>query len=297
MELWSFLNVEDNGTKWWLHFSINSWWKTERKKDTDTPIFIATLFMIGRTWMQPRKKSTGRWTDKGIAVHIHYGILLFSHSVPQSFPTPYNPMDCSTSGFPIHHDLPEFVQTHVHWVGDVIQPSRPLSFSFQPAFNLSQHQVFSKKSGLWIRKPKYWSLSFSIRPSNEYTGFISYRIDWFALLAFQGTLKSLPQHPISKASIIWCSAFFMVQVSHSYMTTRKNISKTLWTFVCKVMCLLFNMLPRLVIAFLPGNKHLFISWVKSPSSVVSEPKKIKSVIVSIVSPPISMKWWDKMPWS
>ena len=158
-------------------------------------------------------------------------------------------------------------------------------------------RVFSKKSDLWIRKPKYWGLSFSIRPSNEYTGFISYRIDWFALLAFQGTLKSLLQHHISKTSIIWCSAFFMVQVSHSYMTTRKNISKTLWTFVCKVMCLLFNMLSRLVIDFLPGNKHLFISWVKSPSSVVSEPKKIKSVIVSIVSPPISMKWWDQMPWS
>ena len=140
MELWSFLNVEDNGKKWWLHFSINSWWKTELKKDTDTPIFIATLFMIGRTWMQPRKKPTGRWTDKGIAVHIHYGILLFSRSVPQSFPTPYNPMDCSTSGFPVHHDLPEFVQTHVHWVGDAIQPSHPLSSPSPPTFKPSQHQ-------------------------------------------------------------------------------------------------------------------------------------------------------------
>ena len=123
-------------------------------------------------------------------------------------------------------------------------------------------------------------------PSNEYSGLISFRIDWFDLLAVQGTLKSLLQHHSSKASILQCSAFFMVQFSHPYMTTGRAIALTIWTFVGKVMSLLFNMLSRLVIAFLPRSKHLLISWLQSPSTVISEPKKIKSVTVSIFCPSI-----------
>ena len=136
-----------------------------------------------------------------------------------------------------------------------------------------------------IRWPKYWSFSFSISPSNEYSGLISFRIDWFDL-AVQGTVKSLLQHHRSKASILWCLAFFIVQLSHLYMTTRKTISLTRWTFVSKVMSLLFSMLSRLVIAFVPRSKHLLISWLQSPSAVILEPKKINSVTVCIVSPSI-----------
>ena len=127
---------------------------------------------------------------------------------------------------------------------------------------------FSSESILHIRWPKYWSFSFSISPSNEYSGLISLRIDWFDLFVVQGTLKSLFQHHISKASILWCSTFFMVQLSHLCMTTGKTIALTRWTFVGKVMSLLFNMLSRLVIAFLPRSKSLLISWLQSPSAVI-----------------------------
>ena len=144
----------------------------------------------------------------------------------------------------------------------------------------------SKASVLHIRWPKYWSLSFSISPSNEYLGLISYRIDWLDLLAVQGTLKSLLHHQSLKASIYWHSAFFMVQLSHPYMTTRKIVALTRQTSVGKVMSLLFNLLSRLVIAFLPRSKHLLISWLPSPSAVILESKKIKSVTVSIVSPSV-----------
>jgi len=145
-------------------------------------------------------------------------------------------------------------------------------------------RVFSNESGLCIRWPQYWSFSFSISPSNEYSGLISFRIDWFDLLAVQETLKSLLQHHSSKASILWHSALFMVQLSHPYMTIGKTIALTRWTFVRKVMPLLFNMLSRLVIAFLPRNKCLLISWLQSPSAVILEPKKIKSITVSIYLP-------------
>ena len=132
-------------------------------------------------------------------------------------------MDYSMPGLPVHHQLPESTQTHVHPVGDAIQPSHPLS-SPSPAFNLSQRQGFSSESVLRIRWPKYWSFSFSISPSNEYSGLISFRMDWLDLLAVQGTLKSLLQHRSSKASILQCSAFFIVKLSHPYMTTGKNHS-------------------------------------------------------------------------
>ena len=135
-------------------------------------------------------------------------------------------------------------------------------------------RVFSSESVLPIRWPKYQSFSFSISPSNEYSGLISFRIDWFDLPAVQGTLKSLLQHHSSKESILWCSAFFMVQLSHPYTTTGKIMALTRLIFVSKVMSLLFNMLSKLVIVFLPRSKHLLISWLQSPSAVILEPKKI-----------------------
>ena len=146
-------------------------------------------------------------------------------------------------------------------------------------------RVFSNESVLRIKWPKYWSLSFSISPSNEYSGLISFRMDWLDLLAVQGALKSLLQHHCSKASILWCSAFFIIQLSHSYTVTGKTIALARWTFVGKEISLLCNMLPRLV-AVLPRSKHLLISWLQSPSAVIVEPKKLKSVTVSIVSPSI-----------
>ena len=146
--------------------------------------------------------------------------------------------------------------------------------------------VFSIESVLHIRWPKYWSLSFSMSPSKEYSGLISFRMDWLDLLAVQGTLKSLLQHHSSKASILWCSAFFIVQLSHPYMTTEKMIALTRQTFVGKVMSLFFNMLSRLGIAFLPRSKCLLIAWLQSPSAVILEPQKIKSATVFTVSPSI-----------
>ena len=148
-------------------------------------------------------------------------------------------------------------------------------------------RVFSNESALRIRWPKYWSVSFSSCPSNEYPGLISFRMDWFDLLKVQRTLKSLLQHQSSKASILQHSAFFIVQLSHPYMSTGKTIALTRQTFVGKIMCLLFNMLSRLVIAFLPRRKYLLISRLQSPSALILEPRKIKSATVSTVSPSIS----------
>ena len=158
-------------------------------------------------------------------------------------------------------------------------------------------RVLSNESVLCIRWTNYWSFSFSISPSNEYSGLISFRMDWLDLFAVQGILKSLLQHYSSKATILWRSAFFMVQLSHSYMTSGKTIALTRWTFVSKVMSLLFNMLSKLVIALLPRSKCLLISWLKSPSAVILKPKEIKSITVSIVSPSICHEVIDQMPWS
>ena len=148
-------------------------------------------------------------------------------------------------------------------------------------------RVFSNESALRIRWPKHWSFSFNISPSNEHPGLISFRMDWLDLLVVQGTFKSLLQHHSSKASILWRSAFFIVQLSHHYMTTGKTIALTRRTFVGKVMSLLLNMLSRLLITFLPRSKSLLISWLQSPSAVISEPPKIKSATVPTVSPSIS----------
>ena len=150
-------------------------------------------------------------------------------------------------------------------------------------------KVCPNESVLHIRWPKYWSFSFSISPSNECSGLISFRMDWLDLLAVQGTLNGFLQHHSSKASILWCWVFFMVQLSHPYMTIGKTVASTIQTFVGKVMSLLFNMLPRFVIAFLPRSKHLLISWMQSWSTAILEPKKIKSVTISMFSPSIFHK--------
>ena len=165
-------------------------------------------------------------------------------SVAQSCLTRCDPVNCSTPDLPVHHQPPEPTQCHVHWVGDasnhLILCRPPLLLpSIFPSI-----RVFSNESALHIRWPKYWSSSFKISPTNEHPGLISFRMDWLDLLAVQGTLKSLLQHHSSKASILWLSAFFIVQLSHPYMTTRKTITLTRWTFVGKVMSLLFNMLSR-----------------------------------------------------
>ena len=174
--------------------------------------------------------------------------------------------------FPVLLYLPEFTQTHVR-VGDAIQLSHPLSPPSPLVLNLSQHQGLFHESALCIRWPECWS--FSISPFNEYSGLISFRIDWFALLAFQGTLKSLFQHHSPKASILWCSAFFMVQLSHMFMTIGKTITLTIGIFVGKVMSLLFNMLSRFVIAFLPRSKRLnFVAVVTIHSDFGAQENKI-----------------------
>ena len=187
--------------------------------------------------------------------------------VAQSCLTLCNSMDCSRPGFPVHHQLPELAQTHVHQVIDVIQSSHPRLPLILLCSIIPRIRVFSSESVLRIRWPKYWSFSFSISPSNEYSGVISFSTDWFDLLAVQGTLKSLLQHHSSKTSILWLSALFMVQLSHPYMTTRKTIALTRLNFFGKVISLLFSMLARLVIDFLLRSKCLLISWLQSPSAV------------------------------
>ena len=164
-------------------------------------------------------------------------------------------MNRSTPGLPIHHQLPEFTQTHVHQDNDTIQPSHPLSSPTPPAPNPSQYQsLFQGVNPFRMRWPKRWSFSFSISPSNEHPGLISLRIDWLGLLEVQGTLKSLLQHHSSKASILRHSAFFIAQISHPYMTNGKTISLPRRTYVGKVISLLFNMLSRLVITLPPSSK-------------------------------------------
>ena len=183
-------------------------------------------------------------------------------------------MDCSTPGSSVLHCLLEFAQTHVHWVSDAINHLIFCNPIFLLPSIFPSIGGFSNELALPIRWPKDWS--FSISPSNEYLELISFRIDWLDLLAVQGTFKSLLQYHNPKPSILQCSAFLMVQLSHPYLTTGKTIALTRRTFVGKVMSLLFNMLSRLVIAFFffSRNKRLIISWLHSPSAVILEPKKI-----------------------
>ena len=207
-------------------------------------------------------------------------------SVAQSRPPLCDPMSHSTPGLlsitnsrSLFRLMPiEFVMPSSHLVlclPLLLMPPIPPSI-----------RVFSNESTLRMRWPKYWSFSFSISPSNKHPGLISFRMDWLNLLAVQGTLKSLLQHHSSKASILQCSACFIVQLSHPYLTHGKTIALTRRTFAGKVMSLLFNMLSRLVITFLPRNKHLLISWLQSPPAVILEPPQIKSDPISTVSPSI-----------
>ena len=211
-----------------------------------------------------------------------------SNSCPLSWWYHHDHVDCSTPGF---LSFTQWSLLKLMSIESVI-PSNHLILC-RPLLLLSSIfpniRVFSNKSALCIRWPKYWNFSFSITPSNEYSRLTSFRMDWFDLLAVQGTLKSLLQHHSSKASILWCSAVFIVQLSHPYTTTGKAIALTRQTFVGKVMCLLFNKLSWFEIAFPPRIKCLLISWLQSPSTVILEPRKIKSVTVSIVSP-IYLPW-------
>ena len=207
-------------------------------------------------------------------------------SIAQLCSTLFDPMNHSMPGLPVHHQLSEF--TKLMSIKLVMPPShlilcRPLLLlpPIPPSI-----RVFSNESALHMRLPKYWSFSFSIIPSKEIPGLISFRIDWLDLLAVQGTLKSLLQHHSSKESILQHSAFFIVRLSLPYMTTGKTIALTRQIFVGKVMSLLLNILSRLVITFLPGSKRLLISWLQSPSAVILEPPKIKSDTFSTVSPSI-----------
>ena len=224
-------------------------------------------------------------------------LLLFSHSVMSDSVvsdsvTQWTAARQASLSFTISLSLLKFMSTETVMPSNHLILCHPLLLlpSIIPSI-----RVFANESALHIRWPKYWSFSFSISPSNEYAGLISFRIDWFDL-AVQGTFKSLLQHHSSKASILWHSTFVMVQLSHPYMTTGKTIALTRRTFVGKVMSLLLNMLSRLVIAFFPRSKRLLISWLQSLSSMILEPKKIKSVTVSTFSHLFAMKWWDQMPW-
>ena len=191
-------------------------------------------------------------------------------------------MDWSMPCFPVHCQLPELAQNRVHRVDDTIQPSHPLASPSPPAFNVSQHKGFPVNQ-FFLSDGQSISFNFSINPPNEYSELISFRMDWFDLLAVQGTLKSLLQHHSSKASALQCSAFFTIQLSHLYMTTGKTIALTWWTFDGKVISLLFDTPSRFVIAFLPRTKCLLISRLQSLSAVILEPKKIKAMTVSIIT--------------
>ena len=192
-------------------------------------------------------------------------------------------MNHSTPGLPVHHQLPKLTCIKSVMPSSHLILCHPLLLlpPIPPSI-----RVFSNESTLHMRWPKYWSFSLSISLCSEHPGLVSFRMGWLDLLAVQGTLKSLLQHHSSKESVLRCSAFFTVHLSHPYMTTGKTIALTRWTFVGKVISLLFNMLSRLVIAFLPRSKHLLISWLQSPSAMTLEPKKIKSDTVSTVSPSI-----------
>ena len=224
----------------------------------------------------------GSYTGSIVVAHGFSCSTLQFSSVTQSYPTLCDLMDCSTPGLPVHHQLPEFGQLMSI---DSVMPSSHVILCYAllllPSI-FSTIRVFSNESPFCIRWPKYWSFSLNISPSNEHSGLISFRMDWLDLLALQGTLKSLLQYHSSKTSILWHSAFFIIQLSYQYMTTAKIIGLTRWIFVGKVMSLLFNMLSMLVIAF----------WLQSPSVVILESPKIKSLTVSIKEIPIYLPGSD-----
>ena len=214
--------------------------------------------------------------------------LQFSHSVVSYSLRPHGQQQDRP---PCPSPTPKTCSNSCPWVGDAIQPSHPLSSPSPPAFSLLSIRVFSSESVLFIRWPTYWSFSFSISLSNEYSAVISFKIDWFDLLAVQGALKCRLQHHSWKASIVQWSTFFIVRLSHSYMTTGKTVALTMWTFVGKIMSLLLNMLFRLVITFLPRSNCGLVSWLQSPSAVVfgAQEKKLCHCFHCF---PIYLPWSD-----
>ena len=253
-------------TRWaWVWVNSRSWWWTGRPG------------MVAAHGVTKSQTQLSNWTElnKVLVQSLSHVWLCVT-------------MDCSTPGFPVLCYLLEFAQTHVHWVSDAIQPPHPLPTPSPPASIFPSLRVFSNESALRIRWSKYWSFSFSISPSSEYSGLISFWIDWFDLLTAQRTLESLLQHHSLKASILWPSAFLMAQfltsVDNSYMTTGKNTAFTIWTFAGKMTSLLCNILSRFVIAFLLRSKHLFIHGCSHSLKWFLEPKKIKSVSAFNFSP-------------
>ena len=217
----------------------------------------------------PRTWTFSTWVSSSENERNNYICLigLFS-SVAQLCPTLCDPMEYSMLGFPGYHQLPELTQTHVRRVSDAIQPTHPLSSPSPPAFNLSQHQDLFQ----WLSSSKYWSFSLSISPSSEYLGLISFRMDWLDLLAVQRTQESSPTPQFKSISSSVLSFLYSPTLT-SIQDHWKNHGLTRWTFVGKIMSLLFNMLFRLVMAFLPRSKRLLISWLQSPSAVILEPPK------------------------
>ena len=230
------------------------------------PMFIIALLSVGKMWRQPQRPLMNEWISQ---MWFQFSSVKFSCSVVWL----WDRMDFSMPHFPVHLQIPEFTQTHAI---ELVMPSKHLILChlllLQPSI-FPSIRILSNESALHIRWPKFWSFSLSISPSNEYSGLISFRMTWMDLLTVQGTLKSLLQHHSSKASVLWHSAFFIVQLSHPSMTTGKTIALTRQTFVGKVMSLLFNTLSRLIITFLPRSKSRSTSWLQLPSAVILEPKK------------------------
>ena len=203
-------------------------------------------------------------------------------------------MECSTPGFLILHCLLDLAQTHDHWTDDAVQPSHPLLSPSPPALHISQHQVLFQWVSSLHQVAKVLELQLSISPSSEYSGLISFRIDWLDLLAVQETHKSLLQHHSSKASIPRCSAFFMVQLSRGSMTAGKTTGLIMQTFCQQVMSLLFHML--FVIALLPVGRRLSLLWLQLVSAVIFEPRKITLYLFALFPHLFAVKCWDRMPW-
>ena len=278
--VWRFL--KKLGIKLPYDPAIHHWALTLRKiiiqKDMCTSVLTVALFTIARTWKQSRYILTDGWIKKSWYIYINgiFVVVFPSLSRVWLFATPWTAAHQASLSFTISWSLPKFKSI------ESIMSSKHLIFccplhllpSIFPSI-----RVFSIELALHIRWPNYWSCSFNISPSYEYPGLISFRIDWFNLLAFQGTFTSLLQYHSLKASVLLCSAFFMVQLSHPYMTIRKTITLAIQTLhlVSKMMSFLFNRLSRFAIAFLPRNKHLLISRLQSPSAVILELKKRKSV--------------------
>ena len=276
----------------WGSFCLNLHVRTNWK--ISKPYTLGLLWRLLYIGMIDETIAIGNWTQSPATCPSRRSLVTIKWlSCVRLFETPWTAAHQASLSFAISQSMFKLMS-----IGSGM-PSKHLVLSppSPPAFSLSQHQVLFKWVSSLYQVPKYWSFIFSISPSNEYSGVISFRIHWFDLLGVQGTLKSLLQHHRSKASVLQCSAFFMVHLSHLYMTTGKTIALTRQTFVGKVICLLFSMLSRLVIAFLPRSKRLLISWLKSLSTVMLEPKKIKSVTFPLFPLLFSMKWWDWMPWS